>query len=56
MCTTIKDFEDLVTKYYNNEISWEEYCELVNKRLSTIENKPNTKNITITNKTILGNI
>lgn len=56
MCATIKDFEDLTTKYYNNEISWEEYCELINKRISAINNKPNIKDITTINKIILGNI
>lgn len=56
MPATIKDFEDLTTKYYNNEIDWEEYCKLVNERLSNIENKPNINNTSIINKTILGNI
>ena len=56
MCAIIKDFEDLVTKYYNNEISLDKYCELVNKRIYTINNKPNIKDITTINKIILGNI
>lgn len=58
MAGTIKDYSDIIERYYNRELSFEEYCKEFDQReqeLINIEKDKKSKQLDYINKQIITN-